>query len=218
MASKEAQPTQQFVDIEEIKNSVVILKNGGLRRVLMVSGINFDLKSEEEQNSILFGYQKLLNSLDFSLQIVIHSRKLNINRYLENLGAKKAEETNGSIKNQIDEYVQFVKSLVEMNEVMAKNFFVIIPYESASSSLSLGKAGGVLSSLGFGKKKNSVEEQETLDQKIFQLEQRTDSIIGGLTQIGLRAVALNDEELMELFYNLYNPRTTEKKDIQLIKE
>ncbi len=212
MAAKEAQPTQQFVEIEDIKNGVVILKNGGLRRVLMVSGINFDLKSEEEQGVITFSYQKFLNSLDFPLQVVIHSRKLNIDRYLENLGARQEAETSGLLKNQINEYIQFVRSLVEMNEVMAKTFFAIVPYDPV---LLAGKKDSILSALGIGKKKSASSENETFEQRITQLDQRTDSVTNGLSQVGLRVVALNDEELIELFYNLYNPRTIEKKDLKI---
>ena len=119
---KESVATQQFVDIEEIKDGAVILKGGGLRRVLMVSGINFELKSEEEQNIIISTYQNFLNGLDFSVQIVIHSRKLNIESYLKKMEGRKELEANELLKNQISEYIEFIKSFVEMNAVMAKTF------------------------------------------------------------------------------------------------
>lgn len=213
---KESQPTQQFVDIEEIKDDAVVLKNGGLRRVLMVSGINFELKSEEEQNTITSIYQKFLNGLDFSVQIVIHSRKMNIDSYLNKLTDLRGEETNELIKNQISEYAEFIKSFVEMNAVMAKTFFVVVPYDS----IQVSKAGkSVIASLKFWEKaKSAKKEDEGFEQRINQLEQRTDQVINGLSQIGLRAVALNNEELVELFYNLYNPSTVERKDIKIAKE
>ena len=210
---KESQPTQQFVDIEEIKDGAVILKNGGLRRVLMVSGINFELKSEEEQNIIISAYQNFLNGLDFSVQIVIHSRKLNIESYLKKMEGRKELEANELLKNQISEYIEFIKSFVEMNAVMAKTFFTVVPYDAVQ----IPKAGeSIIASLKFWEKsKNAKKKDEGFEQRINQLSQRTDQVINGLSQIGLRTVALNDEELIELFYNLYNPSTIERKELKI---
>lgn len=210
--SKEAQPTQQFVEIEDIKDDVVILKNGSLRRVLMVSGINFELKSEEEQNIIAYSYQNFLNTLDFSVQIVIHSRKLNIENYLNKLAERQTAETNELLKNQISEYIEFIRSFVELNAVMAKTFFVVVPYDP----IVIPKGGKkILEFFKFGGKSKTSVLEETLEQKIVQLNQRTEQAINGLTQAGLRVVALKDEELIELFYNLYNPETIEKKDLKI---
>ena len=210
---KESVATQQFVDIEEIKDGAVILKGGGLRRVLMVSGINFELKSEEEQNIIISAYQNFLNGLDFSVQIVIHSRKLNIESYLKKMAGRQDLEANELLKNQISEYIEFIKSFVEMNAVMAKTFFVVVPYDA----IKIPKAGeSIIASLKFWEKSNSAKKKdEGFEQRINQLNQRTDQVINGLSQIGLRTVALNDEELIELFYNLYNPSTVERKDIKI---
>jgi len=203
--------TQQFVDVEDIRDGVVILKNGGLRRVLMVSGINFDLKSEEEQDIILHSFQNFLNALDFSVQFVIHSRKMNIGDYLEKLRDRETAEENELLKNQISEYLEFIKSFVETNAVMAKTFFAVVPYDP----IQIPKAGeNLIASLKFWGKK-SQNKDEGWEQKTTQLNQRTDTVINGLNQIGLRAVALNNEELIELFYNLYNPATVEKKDLKI---
>ncbi len=210
--SKEAQPTQQFVDIEEIKDDVLILKNGGLRKVLMVSGINFELKSEEEQNVITYAYQNFLNALDFSVQIVIHSRKMNIDGYLEKLRERQDSETNELLKNQISEYLEFVKSFVETNAVMAKTFFVVVPYDPIVIP---GGGKKLLGFFGVGAKKKTVSLEQTLEQKTAQINQRTEEVINGLNQIGLRVVSLNDEELIELFYNLYNPKTVERKELKI---
>jgi len=211
---QQSKSTQQFVDIKEIKDGVVILKNGSLRRVLMVSGINFELKSEEEQNAIIYGYQDFLNSLDFSIQVVIHSRRLNIDAYLEKLKERMEIETNELLRNQIDEYIQFVSSFVAENEIMTKTFFVIIPYDiiqipkGGQKVLQLVKSG--TPSAG----RSSIDQ--SLEEKIRQLDQRTDQVLQGLTQLGLRAVVLNDEELIELFYNLYNP-SAKKKELEIAK-
>jgi len=203
--------TQQFVDIESVKNGILVLKSGGLRKILMVSGINFDLKSEEEQGIIIGAFQNFLNTLEFSIQFLVHSRKMNISAYLEKLKKREIEESNELLKNQISEYIEFVRSFVENNAVMAKTFFVVVPYDSVQIS----KVGGdILSNIKFWQKnKNINEKDEGLEQKMGQINQRTEQVINGLNQIGLRAVALNDEELIELFYNLYNPSDVEKKEI-----
>lgn len=210
----ESQSTQQFVDIESIKNGVIFLKGGGIRRVVLVSGINFELKSDEEQNIIIATYQSFLNSLDFPLQIMVHSRKLNIEKYIIKLGEVKENEPNDLLKEQIEEYVNFIKSFVEVNEIMNKNFFVVIPYDFISVQEGAGKVLGL-----FGKKKSaekeSLENQQSISEKIQQLDQRVSHIVDGLSSIGLRAVPLNDEELIELFYNLYNPQISGAKKIKL---
>lgn len=211
MPKPEAGSTQQFVDVEDIKDGVVILKSGGIRRVLLVSGINFELKSEEEQNIITYSYQSFLNTLDFSMQFTIHSRKLNIATYLEKLEDIKKGEVNELLQNQISEYSEFIRSFVELNAVMNKTFFAIVPYDPV-----VIPSGGkkIFDVLGLGKKMSEQVDQ-TLEQKIAQLNQRTDQVINGLNQIGLRAVTLNDEELIELFYNLYNPEEIEKKGLKI---
>lgn len=206
--SKEAQPTQQFVEIEEIRDGVIVLRNGSVRRILMVSGINFELKSEEEQNVITAAYQSFLNTLDFSVQIVVHSRKLNIDNYLNKLAQRQTLEENELLKSQMSEYIEFIRSYLETNAVMVKNFFVVVSYESINIP-SGGK--GLFGMLGFGSKNKKTAAEENSEQKLIQLNQRTEQVVNGLAQIGLRVVALNDEELVELFYNLYNPGTTEKK-------
>lgn len=208
--------TQQFVDIESVKNGVLILKNGSLRKVLMVSGINFDLKSEEEQGIIIGAFQNFLNTLEFSIQFLVHSRKMNISSYLEKLKQRETQEENELLKNQISEYIEFVGSFVESNAVMEKAFFTVVPYDS----IQISKVGNnILSNMKFWQKNKNIEEKdEGLEQKMTQINQRTEQVINGLNQIGLRAVALNDEELIELFYNLYNPSDVEKKDIKITKE
>src|SRR4030042_4026016 len=128
----QAARTQDLVDIKTIENGVVVLKDGGLRRVIMVDGINFDLKSEEEQNIIVSTYQNLINALDFSIQINIHSRRLNIDGYIKGLEDKLLNEHNELLKIQLEEYIEFVKSFVKSNAIMSKNFFVIVPYDPVS--------------------------------------------------------------------------------------
>lgn len=199
--------TQQFVEVGDIKGGIVTLKNGGIRAVLIVTGMNFELKSEEEQEVVIGSYQDFLNSLDFSVQIIIHSRKLNIENYLRYMGDLKSKETNELLRNQIDEYITFIRDFVKQNEIMTKNFFVVIPYEGLSAK---DVKKGIMGLLPFGKKQTAKDKEETTDQKMFQLRQRIDQVVGGLERIGLRAIELNDDELKELYYNLYNPETIER--------
>ena len=146
---------------------------------------------------------------------MVHSRKLNIAVYLQKLKERQNEEPNELLKNQISEYVEFVRSFVEMNAVMAKTFFAVVPYDPI-----VIPSGGkkLLDIFKLGGKGKTTPLEQSMEQKTTQLEQRTDQAISGLSQIGLRAVVLNKEELIELFYNLYNPQTVEKKELQIAKE
>lgn len=218
---KAAQPTQQFIEIKGVKNGVLLLKNGSLRQILMVSGLNFDLKSPEEQEAITLAYQSFLNSLDFSVQIFIHSRKLNIESYLSALSKLELQEPNPLLRNQVVEYREFIRSFVSQNAIMEKRFFVVVPFDPVI----LPEAGKKVTKKFFGllsrsKPTTEIEkgdEDKHLAQYAGQLNQRVDQVMSGLNQIGLRAVPLNDEETIELFYNLYNPESTEKKGMEIAK-
>ena len=202
--------TQQFVNIESIENGVIRLKGGTYRKILIVSGMNFDLKSAEEQEMIIFSFQGFLNSLDFSIQFFIHSRKLNIENYLTMVKGRENQETNELLKNQIFEYGEFVKSFVAQNAIMSKNFFVIVPFDPVRISEAGGKLKNKIFGL-FGGKEPEGSQKQTEQEYLEQLDQRVSGVVDGLNQIGLRTVPLNDAELSELFFNIYNPSTIEKK-------
>ncbi len=204
------QASQQFVKIKDIRDGVVYLKNGGLRQVLIVSGINFELKSEGEQGAILANFQRFLNSLDFGAQFFIHSRKVNIARYLANMEEQKKQETNELLRVQIEEYINFVRNFIEENAIINKNFFVVVPYDPVALS------SGTKGFLGlFGKKQSSAAKQTTEEENVSQLKERSTQVIEGLSAIDLRAVPLENEELVELFYNLYNPQVVDKKGVTI---
>ncbi len=209
-------PTQEFVEIDSVQNGAVVLKNGSLRQILLVSGINFDLKSEEEKGLILGAYQSLLNSLKFSLQIFIHSRKVNIESYLQKIEARTGEENNELLKNQITEYVAFVRSFVGQNPIMTKAFFIVIPFDPI---ILPAAATGVKKRLFglFGKTTPAPQEEAQREhirsQNMDQLSQRTAQVVASLAQVGLRAIPLENEEAIELFYNLYNPEAVERKGV-----
>ncbi len=204
--------TQDFVDVKEISDGVVVLKNGGLRKIIIVDGLNFDLKSEEEQNTIIYAYQNFLNSLDFSLQTFIHSRKLNIDDYLHTLNERMEAEPSDLLKKQITDYAGFIKSFVETNAVMTKSFFIIVPFDP----IVIPGSGAKLPTFGAKPKKDVAPEASP--KKVIvepshreQLAQRVEQATNALRQVGLRAVALEDHELIELLYNFYNPQTIEKE-------
>jgi type IV secretory pathway VirB4 component len=207
--------TKELIDIKEIKSNTVILKDGSLRQVLIVGGINFSLKSEEEQQVILSAYQNFLNSLEFPIQILIHSRKINIQKYINNLIEIKNKETSPLLQNQIEEYIEFIRGFVKENAIMSKNFFVIIPF----SPISIEVQKGLINKIPFFSSKpqtnnqGQIEKNESFQENLNQINQRTTQIIDGLASIGLDAVVLNDEQLIELFYNYYNPETIEKESL-----
>lgn len=205
MAKQDVADTQQFIDIKEIKNGIILLKNGGLRKLVLVDGINFDLKSEEEQTIITYAYQNFLNSLDFPVQLNIHSRKLNIEGYLARLVEKEKQETNELLKTQIGEYIQFIKSFIGENEVMTKSFFVVIPYTPSIIKTSSAKKKSTKTEVA-----ENTEETKIDPLYVDQLNQRVDQVISGLRRVGLRAISLEDSELIELYHNLYNPSTVDK--------
>ena len=215
--AKQTLSTQQFVEVREIKNGVVHLKNGSNCRVLMVSGINFDLKSEEEQENILATFQHFLNTLDFSVQFFIHSRKVNIERYLRFVEERRMKEESELLQVQIDDYIQFVRSFVEENPIITKSFFAVVSY--AATKLPSAGGGGILGF--FGKKTGGEAEAagRVEDQKILaQLDQRVDEMVSGLEPIGVHLKPLDDEALTELFYNLYNPQLVEKEGLKIARK
>lgn len=220
MPAKNFGNTQDLVEIEEIKQSAVLLKNGSLRQVIMVGGINFALKSEMEQNVITGAYQNFLNSLDFPLQVVVHSRKINIEKYLEGLERLGANETSPLLLNQAEEYREFVRGFVQKNAIMEKTFLAVVPFYPL---VLLPTQKQTKSLLPFLKKKRDKAAEEKAGEEsergfrenLAQLKQRVGQVMEGLFAIGLEAAVLNDEQLIELFYNFYNPETVEKEEIPL---
>ena len=201
---------QSFVDIAEIKDGVAILKNGTLRAVLMVSSINFDLKSTQEQEAIVANYQNFLNSLDFPIQVVINSRKLDINPYLAMLDLKEKEQPNELLRFQIAEYRNFVKQMVDSSDIMAKSFFIVVPF-----ALTEGKKESFIDRIrtALNPRQMMLEKKMEFESYKSQLWQRVDHITAGLGGTGIRMTALSTEELIELYFNAYNPGMTENIDM-----
>ncbi len=209
-----------LVDIKEIRGNVVIVKDGSLRQIVMVGGVNFALKSEDEQTLIVQAYQSFLNSIDFPLQVVVHSRKVNIDAYIDTLLKRKENEPSPLLQSQIDEYVSFIREFVEKNAIMEKTFLVVVPFYPIGGITGTTKAAsGVFSSLLGGKKsaaqngaapKNDEDAERAFKESTEQLAQRVGQVINGIASIGLDASILENQELLELFYNFYNPQTVER--------
>jgi type IV secretory pathway VirB4 component len=215
-----------LVDVQEIRDGVVILKDGSMRQIVMVGGVNFALKSELEQKIITEGYQNLLNGVDFPLQILIHSRKVNIEKYAQGLLTRKDSEESPLLKNQIDEYVEFVRGFVQKNAIMEKTFLVVVPFYPNASMGSRKKS--LLDSMPFLGKKSAKQQDAAkvqgdkdaalaFHENLAQLGQRSGQVMSGLLNIGLEATLLENDALIELFYNFYNPQTVEREGMTMPK-
>lgn len=204
-----AASAQQLLAVENIREDVVVLRgNNGLRVVLMCSSINFALKSTDEQDAIIYQYQDFLNSLDFSIQFVVHSRRLNIAPYLESLKNRQKEEDNELMKIQIGEYTEFVKTFVDLTNIMSKTFYAIVPFTPTAFEKK-GFFHDLMASLPFGHG-GTGSGAGTFEEQKNQLWQRVDTVTNGLQRFDVRSAPLNTEELIELFYGLYNPTEFEK--------
>ncbi len=197
-----ARSTQEFLPVSEVRDGVVVLKDGGLRAVLLASSLNFALKSEDEQTAFIVQFQNFLNSLDFSVQIFVQSRMLDIRPYVATLEIAFKEQLDDLMRIQIREYIEFVKSFTEAANIMTKNFFVVVPYSPAINVVKKGP-GALLPH--FGKPKDSAETNRTFEENITQLEQRISIVQQGLVRTGVRTVQLGTEEAIELLYKMFNP-------------
>jgi hypothetical protein len=199
MKSNTAKATQDFVPIKEIREGLVVLKDDSMRMILLVSSTNFSLKSNDEKQAILFQYQNFLNSLDFHIQIFVQSRRLDIKPYLLTLEARQKEQSNELLKIQTREYIEFIKTFTESYNVMSKSFFIVVPYYPT-----LIKSSNSIFSRWFGPKTKQ-ESNANFSEARTQLEQRVSVIEQGMKRVGLQTVPLGTEELVELFFRLFNP-------------
>lgn len=208
MPATKAKTTQDFVPIQEIRDGIIVLKNGGLRSIILVSSLNFALKSQDEQNSILMQFQNFLNSLDFPIQIFVQSKKLDIRPYLALLENRYKEQVSELMKIQVREYIGFIKTFVESTNIMSKSFFVVIPYDPAI----INTNNPIVRMLpGKNREENTAQTDDQQFQEYrSQLEQRVAVVEQGLVRCGVRAAELGTEEVVELYYKLFNPGETEK--------
>jgi len=206
--TKLAASTQENLEIAGVEDGVVILKDGSYRMILDVTAVNFGLKSEREQNSIIFQFQGFLNSLHFPIEILVQSRKLDLTPYLTKLRKRATEQTTDLLKAQTLDYIDFISELINMANIMKKRFYVIIGWEN----IELQNVSFVDKLLNRG---NSISLLK-ISEKDFkthgnELRERAGVIASGLGSIGLHCKQLTTEELIELFYNFYNPGIADKE-------
>ena len=210
MAGK-SKAAQEFVPIEEIRDGIVVLKDKGLRAIAMTSSLNFARKSEENQQAIIIQFQNFLNSLDFTVQIFVQSRRLDIRPYLALLEDRHKVQESELMKIQTREYIDFVKMFTANTSIMTKTFFVVVPYTPSAIG---GKKGGLpISFKGMrnrSREEQSREREESFEENRAQLEQRLSVVEQGLIRCGIRVVQLGTEEIVELYYKIFNPGEVEK--------
>jgi len=197
--------TKDLVQIYDIKDEIVILKNGALRSVLKVSAINFELRSEDEQIAIVQNFQNFINSVDFPIQIMVRSVQLDLSDYVRSLTEATDNMSNELLKIQATEYAKFVGELAQLSNIMAKSFYVVVPFYAVEIPTSRGIFDGIKGI--FGKSKPLIDRfDDTYVEKYkTQLIQRTDLVMSNLVGLGLRTELLRGSDLMNLFYVLYNP-------------
>ncbi|MCH7730737.1 hypothetical protein IID21_04465 [Patescibacteria group bacterium] len=197
---KKIYSTQEHLDIDDVRDNLATMKGGETVAIVQTNSVNFDLLSENEQDAMIFGYASFLNSLSFPVQVLIRSKRMDVSNYLQSLALVRKKARNAKLVDQIDKYAFFIKDLVEKNQVLNKRFYIIIPY-LAISLTQLKNAG-----LGiFGKKAPKTDKWLTLEKAKENLSPKIDHVIKQLSRIGILARQLNTEELVELFYDIYNP-------------
>jgi hypothetical protein len=213
---KKGKATQDIVLLKEIRDGIAILNDGTMRGTVMVSSVNLALKSQDEQDATVYAYQDFLNSLDFPIQISVTSRKMDITPYLEQLRQLKEQQQNELLRLQTKEYINFVDALVteKDNPIMTKTFFVTVPFAVAESRKE-SATGRIFKSVKGAAGKHTMSDKEFEHNK-SQLLQRLNQVAIGLRGFGLRLAPLNTQELLELYYMMYNPKTSRNQKLNQV--
>ena len=201
-----ALPTQQFVDIQEIRNGIVILKNGTYVSLLLISPVNLYLKSSDEQEATLSSFQSFLNTLDFHVQISVQSRRLDIRPYLRSLEERLLEQKEELLKIQTQEYIEFIKTFSTEVNVMVKNFFVVVPYTPPALDTKNGGFFGM-----FKTQKEVITDPIEFERQRSQIDERISVVSQGLSRMGMNVQMLDTETILELFASIYNPGDSQKE-------
>jgi hypothetical protein len=204
-----AKATQEFIPIKEIRDGIIVLKEGELRAIVLANSVNLSLKSADEQQATILQFQNFLNTLDFPVQISVQSRRLDIRPYLLLLENRIKVQNEPLIKLQTKEYIEFIRNFTESVAIMTKSFFVVIPY----SHTVFKPDSGILGSLFSRKSKEEALALKQIDfeEKRSQLEERVAVIQQGLSRCGINSAQLNTEEVVEVFYKVFNPGELEGK-------
>ncbi|MCC6405024.1 MAG: hypothetical protein IT405_01415 [Candidatus Yanofskybacteria bacterium] len=197
--------TTELIQLESITDGVIILKDGSLRALVEVTAINFELRSGEEQAAILQQFAAFLNSVDFPVQLVVHSRRFDISTYLASVRQATESLTNDLLKVQAGEYIRFVSELSELANIMAKRFYIVLPL----SVIATAEGGGFFSGITSLFKKKPAQQAGIAPERLAsykaQLQQRAELVIGGISGMGLKGHMLSQEEILVVFNALYNP-------------
>jgi hypothetical protein len=203
------QASQQFVPIKEVRDGVAVLEDGSYKTILMASSVNMSLKSPDEQQSVLVQFQNFLNSLDFSVQIYVQSRRYDVRPYIALLERREKEQINDLAKVQIREYISFIKTFTKQTNIMTKNFFIVVPYTPSLINTNSGLLSNILG-IKKGKEGKKHTKEEVFEINRSQLDQRAYIVQQGLARTGIRTTPLGTEELVELFYRIFNPGEQDK--------
>ncbi len=212
--------TQNALLIAEIRDGIVIMNDGSFRSVIMSQSINFDLMSPEEREAVEYSYQSFLNSLYFPIQIFIRSRKVDMRPYLEKLTKLRKEQDNMLLGLLMDDYIEFIDILAQETNIMDKQFYVTIPfYPNIASQAAIQKGTSFIGNI-FGTKKTGllIINEADLEKAKQELRNRVQAVMAGLNQIGVQSIPLDTEELIELYYDSYNPDTSTRQQIKNYSE
>jgi hypothetical protein len=215
MAAQYTSTTQEHLDIYDIKDNLTILKNGTVCAVIQTTAVNFDLLSEIEQDAIIAAFSMLLNSITFPIQVVVRSRKLDISKYVEKVRKVESKITDPLLKHQAEAYRKFVQEVIKVNEVLDKKFYVVIP----SGVSILAEKGGsafdwLLRLMGTQNKRVDVNLERVLQDGRVDLAPKIDHMIREFSRIGVKAKQLSTQELVELYFDIYNPTTAHGQRIR----
>jgi hypothetical protein len=207
--------TQNSLQIAAIRDGIVIMRDGSFRAVVMAKSINFDLMSPSEQEAVEYAYQSFLNSLYFDIQIFMRSRKIDMTPYLDRINKQRHEIDNMLLGMLMEDYMYFIDDLVQQTNIMSKQFYIVVPYFSQlNAGQAVKSSAGLMGSLFGGGNNNKVSIDESLLEKAkTELKNRVQSIMNGLLQIGVQSMPLDTQELIELYYNAYNPDTATRQTL-----
>ena len=207
--------TQNTLLINEIRDGVVIMNDGSFRAVVMLKAVNFDLMSPQEQEAVEYSYQGFLNSLYFPVQIFVHSQKIDIGPYITRLSKTRSQHDNMLLALLMDDYIDFVIDVSEQTNIMDKKFYMVIPFFPQADAQKAVKAGKNFFTGIFGQKDQTVTINEAdLQKAIEELKNRTQAVLSGLEQCGVQGLPLDTQELIELYYNAYNPDTATRQQLR----
>ena len=198
--------TQEHLDILEIKDNFVVLKNGAVSAVLQTNAVNFDLLSEIEQDAIIAAFSMLLNSITFPVQVVVRSKKIDISKYIEKVQRIEAKISDPLLKHQAEAYRKFVQDVIRKNEVLEKRFYVVIPMGGITSAQpGSGPFDWLMKLMGTHNKRTNVNVEQALRTGKTDLMPKIDHVVKEFGRLGVRARQLTSQELVELYFDIYNP-------------